>query len=64
MTTDQIINAETGEIEIIKVSAKEIAEREAEGLLIAAEREKYENAKKAILEKLGLTEDEAKLLLS
>lgn len=68
MINDQIINAETGEVEIVTLSADEIAKREAEGLAIATLREQTEATqaaeKAALLAKLGITEDEAKLLLS
>jgi hypothetical protein len=65
MTTPKIAihNVETGEIEIRELTAEELAEmatkRQAEA---AAEAQKAAD-KAALLEKLGITEDEARLLL-
>jgi hypothetical protein len=63
-------NATTGEIVEIELTKQEIAEKEASAALVAAEKEKalLEEANKAkqkaaLLEKLGITEEEAKLLL-
>ena len=69
MTTPQIkiVNAETGEETIRNMNeaeltqlAKDVAEREA----IEAAEAKAEADKAALLAKLGITADEAKLLLS
>ena len=64
-------NVETGETILKPMSDEEIAQREAEiaaWLEVKAKREadsiNKANAKKELLSKLGLTEDEAKLLLS
>lgn len=65
--TKKIHNTETGEESIIELTEAEVAEltREAE---LAAEKKIEENAKAAakseLLVKLGITADEAKLLLS
>jgi hypothetical protein len=64
-------NVETDEIIEIQLTAEEIVKREKEHLeaqeklnkLIAEENATFA-AKAALLEKLGITEDEAKLLLS
>jgi hypothetical protein len=64
MINDQIINAETGEIEIVVVSPNEIKKREAEGLAKEALLAEAATQKAALLAKLGITDDEAKLLLS
>ena len=56
-------NAETGEIKEIELTAKEIAEKELE----AQSQQELETTKAtataALLAKLGITEDEARLLL-
>ena len=60
------VNAETGEEIIRDATAQEIALFEAEQAFEAkkqAEAEAKETAKAAILDRLGLTADEAKLLL-
>ncbi len=69
--TKVIINCETGEQEVIELTAEEIAELEAAAAQaelnrIAAEEEANAKAtaKADLLEKLGITEEEAKLLLS
>lgn len=63
----KIVNAETGEEVIRDMNAQELAELEADKAAAlakaAAEAEKAHN-KAALLAKLGITEDEAKLLLS
>lgn len=65
------VNCETGEVQEIELTAEEIAQREADR--IAAEQAKAEAdakaaadavAKQALLDRLGITADEAKLLLS
>jgi acetylglutamate kinase len=65
---ETIIDVETNEVVIRELTAEETAELAAEGERIKAERlaeiEAAKNAKTALLSKLGITEDEAKLLLS
>ena len=63
----KIHNAETGEIIEREMNEKELAQYELER--VAAEKEASVKGQKgqanaALLEKLGITEDEAKLLLS
>lgn len=65
--TKEIFNAETGESKIVDCTPEEIAqikiwEKEAKDR--AAEIAAKEAAKKALLEKLGLTEQEAGLILN
>jgi hypothetical protein len=71
MPTKLIVNCETGEQTEVELTAEEIAELEAaaaqaETDRLAAEQEAAEDAAKrtALLAKLGLTEEDAKLLLS
>jgi len=63
-----IHNAETGETVEIELTAEEIAERElaAENLKKqqAADEQAKADARATLLKRLGITEDEAKLLLS
>jgi uncharacterized protein (AIM24 family) len=66
----KIHNAETGEIIEVELTADEIAQREADAIAYAkakAEEEKSAakkaDAKAALLERLGITADEAALLL-
>ena len=65
MTKIGIYNHETGEQEVRDMNEAELAQFEAE-LVAAAEKkaqaEAKEAAKNAILERLGITEDEAKIL--
>jgi hypothetical protein len=65
--TITIHNAETGEITTREMNAEELAQYEtnqaAETLRIAAEAQKAAE-RAALLARLGLTQDEAKLLLS
>jgi hypothetical protein len=64
---EKIVNVLTGEETIRPYTAEEIAEVEAERVKIAARQKELQDreiARALILEKLGLTEDEAKLLLS
>ena len=56
-------NCETGEITQRELTAKEIKQREDEFEARKAEAEAKEAARQAILDRLGLTADEAKLLL-
>lgn len=71
MATRIEVNCETGEVQEIELTAEEVAELEAaaaqaEADRIAAEEEANAKAtaKADLLEKLGITEEEAKLLLS
>ena len=60
------INVETGEITQREMTAEELAEYEADQAEAAAkkaEAEAKETARQAVLEKLGLTADEAAALL-
>lgn len=65
---ETIIDVETNEVVTKELTAEEIAKLAAEGERIKAERlaeiEAAKNAKTALLSKLGITEEEAKLLLS
>jgi nucleoid-associated protein YgaU len=70
MTTKIIVDCSTGVVEEVELTEEELAQREADRLAFeAAEAEREaEAAEKAtqraeILERLGLTEDEAKLIL-
>jgi hypothetical protein len=63
---EKIVNAETGEETIREYSAKEIKaaqEEEARILAFTAEQEDKETARQAVLDKLGLTAEEAIALL-
>jgi len=66
-----IHNVETNEIEIVELTQKEINEvliKQSQNELILAEKAQAEvdkaQAKAALLDRLGITEDEAKLLLA
>lgn len=62
-----IINGETGEAVVREMTADELAEYEAtiaDDLAIKIEAEEKLAQRQAILEKLGLSEEEAKLLLA
>lgn len=64
---EKIVNVETGEEIWRNYEPEEIAEIEKEQAKIAAnlaERAQIETARKAILERLGVTAEEAKLLFS
>lgn len=70
MTTKLIVDCSTGVVEEVELTEEELAQREADRIAFqAAEAEREaEAAEKAarraeILERLGLTEDEAKLIL-
>ena len=70
MTTAIEINCETGEVIERPLTADEIAaneaaaaQAEADRVAAEAEAEAKAQAKAALLEKLGISEDEAKLLL-
>ncbi len=63
----KIVNAETGEEIIRDANVEEIAQMakdKAEAEAKAAEAEAKATAKAALLEQLGITEEQAKLLLS
>jgi hypothetical protein len=67
MTTIVIHNTETGEIIARDMTAEELAQHQKDLANAAAEQIKKQEkaaAKEALLEKLGITADEAKLLLS
>ena len=64
--TKIIVDCSTGEVSEIELTAEEVAQREADAKTYADEKAKEEAdkvAKAALLEKLGISEDEAKLLL-
>jgi hypothetical protein len=71
MATKLIVNCETGEVSEVELTEEELAQREADAKA-AAEAEAIRQAEEAekaakkaeLLAKLGLTEDEAKLLLA
>lgn len=70
MTTKIIVDCSTGVVEEVELTEEELAQREADRIAFeAAEAARLaEEAEKAtrraeILERLGLTEDEAKLIL-
>lgn len=63
----KIVNAETGEEIIRDANAEELAQIEidvADALAKKSEAEAKATAKAALLERLGITQDEANLLLS
>jgi hypothetical protein len=63
----KIHNVETGEVIEREMNAEELAQKETDELAAAAKAQaasEAASAKAALLEKLGITEDEAKLLLS
>lgn len=67
MSTILIHNAQTGEIIEREMNAEELAQWEADRVKTEAEAQAKAQAaaaKAALLTKLGITEDEAKLLLS
>ena len=67
MTTVKIHNVESGEVIEREMNADELAQWEADQAKAEAEAQakaQAETAKAALLEKLGITEEEAKLLLS
>ncbi len=57
-------NCETGEITQRPLTAEEIAQRDAEHQAAQIAKATQAAAKAALLERLGITEEEAKLLLS
>jgi hypothetical protein len=71
MATKLIVNCETGEVSEVALTEEELLQREADAKAAAEAEEvrKAEEAAKAakkaeLLAKLGITEDDAKLLLS
>lgn len=67
MYKEKIINLQTGKETFRDYTAEEISQVEdaqAEAAALIEKAAEKETARQAILEKLGLTEDEAKLLLS
>jgi pyruvate/oxaloacetate carboxyltransferase len=69
--TKIVVDCSTGAVEEVALTAEEIAQREADAAKAESDRiaQDAENAAKAeqkteLLAKLGITEDEAKLLLS
>jgi hypothetical protein len=68
--TKIVVDCSTGEVSEIELTAEEVAQREADAKAYADEKAKEEADKAAkaadraaLLEKLGISEDEAKLLL-
>jgi len=57
-------NCETGEITLRELTAKEISQREKEHTEDLAKAEAKATAKAALLTQLGITAEQAKLLLS
>jgi len=71
MTNKIVVDCSTGEVQEIALTAEEIAEREAMAAEYAAQKAREEadkaakaEAKAELLEKLGITAEEAQLLLS
>jgi hypothetical protein len=71
MTNKIVVDCSTGEVQEIALTAEEIAEREAMAKQYAQQKAAEEaqkaadaEAKSALLKKLGITESEARLLLS
>jgi hypothetical protein len=69
--TKIVVNCETGEVAEIQLTQAELDQREADRLAFEAQKAEEEAAKQeaaeakaALLAKLGISEDEAKLLLS
>jgi hypothetical protein len=69
--TKIVVDCSTGAVEEVALTAEEIAQREADAAAFAAAKHEEEvaaaeaaTAKAALLAKLGITEDEAKLLLA
>jgi hypothetical protein len=69
--TKIVVNCETGVVAEIPLTGEEIAQREADIQAAAAKKHEEDvaaqaqaEAKAALLTKLGITEDEAKLLLA
>ena len=71
MTNKIVVDCSTGEVQEIALTAEEIAEREAMAAEYAAQKAQEEadkaakaEAKSALLDKLGITAEEAQLLLN
>ena len=64
MNKTTIHNVTTGEIEIQEMTAQQIAQRETDDATKNAAEAQKAAEKAALLTKLGITDDEAKLLLS
>ena len=71
MTNKIVVDCSTGQVQEIALTAEEIAEREAMAEQYAQQKAAEEaqkaadaEAKSALLKKLGITESEARLLLS
>jgi hypothetical protein len=71
MTNKIVVDCSTGEVQEIALTAEEIAEREAMAAEYAAQKAQEEAdkaakeaAKAELLDRLGITAEEAKLLLS
>jgi vacuolar-type H+-ATPase subunit E/Vma4 len=71
MTNKIVVDCSTGEVQEIALTAEEIAEREIMAAEYAAQKAQEEadkdakaEAKAALLDKLGITAEEAQLLLS
>lgn len=69
--TKIVVDCSTGAVEEVALTAEEIAQREADAAAFAAAKHEEEvaaaeaaTAKAALLAKLGITDEEAKLLLS
>jgi hypothetical protein len=69
--TKIIVDCSTGVVTEIELTAEEVAQREADAAAYAAQKEQEEadalvkaEAKAALLERLGITAEEAALLLS
>jgi hypothetical protein len=69
--TKIVVNCETGVVAEIPLTGEELAQREADAQAAAAKKHEEDvaaaeaaEAKAALLIKLGITEDEAKLLLA
>lgn len=63
----RIVNVETGEVIERELNAEEIEQERIDALAFEAHKAEAEakaTAKAALLERLGITQDEAKLLLS
>jgi TusA-related sulfurtransferase len=66
MATKLVHNIETGEVLEVELDADELAQQAkdiAENKILKAEIKAEESAKAALLERLGITSDEAALLL-
>jgi hypothetical protein len=71
MPTKVIVDCSTGETSIVELTAEEIADMETARVAAEADRAEREakeasdaTAKSALLKKLGITQEEARLLLS